>query len=192
VNSALFFLAIVPPEPILSEVRILKEEISKKYQSKKALNSPAHITVVPPFHLSEEIKADFVESVKAVVINCQPFYVTLRGLGCFENRRRKNPVIFVNPDNTPELSSFHQLLSYTLTKKFDFVKKETRIFAPHMTIAFKDLTLDNFDKAWQELKYRKFDAKFSVNEIFLLEHKDRKWSIAYSFPFLPTTSFLRS
>lgn len=48
-------------------------------------------------------------------------------------------------------------------------------FHPHMTVGYRDLTFENFQKAWKVYKEKEFKTKFLVNEISLLRH-DGKWT----------------
>ena len=53
-----YFIALVPPEPLLSEIQRVKQQIFDDYGTKGALRSPGHITLHMPFSWEEEKKAD--------------------------------------------------------------------------------------------------------------------------------------
>ena len=48
-DKSLYFIAIIPPEKIRREIEELKKKISVAFNTKRALNSPPHITLIPPF-----------------------------------------------------------------------------------------------------------------------------------------------
>lgn len=50
-------------------------------------------------------------------------------------------------------------------------------FKPHMTIAYRDLTPENFFQAWEEYKDKHFYDVFDVHTIYLLEHDWKKWNV---------------
>jgi 2'-5' RNA ligase len=49
-----YFIAIVPPEPIKTELQQLKQNFYNLYNTKGALRSPAHITLHMPFEFKEK------------------------------------------------------------------------------------------------------------------------------------------
>jgi len=50
-----------------------------------------------------------------------------------------------------------------------------------MTVAYRDLTAKNFQKAWEEFCSRSFDYTFNVNSIFLLKHHGKQWHRHHEF-----------
>ena len=46
---SLYYIAIVVPEPLQSEITAFKTAIHQRFGAKSALKSPAHITLFPPF-----------------------------------------------------------------------------------------------------------------------------------------------
>jgi 2'-5' RNA ligase len=49
-------------------------------------------------------------------------------------------------------------------------------FHPHLTLAFRDIKRQNFQKAWEEFSTKNYEATFSVNEIILLKHNGTFWN----------------
>jgi 2'-5' RNA ligase len=49
-----YFIVIVAPEPMLSEVRALKQYMAENYQSVASTTSPAHVTLYMPFWWQED------------------------------------------------------------------------------------------------------------------------------------------
>ncbi|MDZ7681592.1 MAG: 2'-5' RNA ligase family protein [Fodinibius sp.] len=56
-------------------------------------------------------------------------------------------------------------------------------FTPHMTVAYRDLSPDNFERAWEDFQDRSFDYSFEVNSIVLLKHDYQRWKPFYEFNF---------
>ena len=50
-------------------------------------------------------------------------------------------------------------------------------FKPHITVAYRDLTPENFSVAWQEYKDKTVNSVFHVDAIHLLEHDRKKWNL---------------
>jgi 2'-5' RNA ligase len=162
-----YFIAIIPPEPIASEIYGIKEYFSK-YKSTASLNSPTHITLHMPFEWAKEEK--LISTLKKFEV--APFEIELKDFACFEPR-----VIFIDIVKNKDLES-------TQSKLMAFCKKELnlfngdyqdRAFHPHVTLAFRDLRKPMFFEAWNEFKERKYSATFQCSQISLLKHDGKFW-----------------
>ncbi len=61
---------------------------------------------------------------------------------------------------------------------------KNRLFAPHMTVAFRDLTEQNFSLAWQKFRDKSLHFEFVANDLTLLLHDGQRWTIAAEFPLI--------
>ena len=61
--TALYYIALLPPENIRQEVTALKEHAAEAFHSSKALNSPPHITLIPPFRIEISREAELLKRV---------------------------------------------------------------------------------------------------------------------------------
>lgn len=175
---AKFFLAIIPPEPILGEVMALKEYFSLHHRSKGALRSPAHITLHMPFDWTEKKVEKLKKALTLFSSGQKPVKITLSNFGCFAPR-----VIFIRVEHSQELLE--------LQKKSDtFFKTELNVFSaayrdlpfhPHMTVAFRDIRKEEFTAAWKIFENKKFEASFTADSIALLRHDGLKWNVFEQF-----------
>ncbi len=60
---------------------------------------------------------------------------------------------------------------------------KSRAFSPHMTVAFRDLTRQNFKAAWQEFQQRQLQFEFTATQLTLLIHDGKRWNVSAEFPF---------
>ena len=60
----------------------------------------------------------------------------------------------------------------------------TRLFSPHMTVAFRDLTRQNFKAAWPEFQQQALQFEFKANYLTLLLHDGKRWNVSDEFAFL--------
>ena len=90
----LYFIALVPDEPVFTEVMNLKTEIKERFGSKAALRSPPHITLHMPFQWQEEKEAMLISSLNSVGSQSKEFNIDLRGFGSFPPR-----VIYIHIEN---------------------------------------------------------------------------------------------
>jgi len=175
------FLALLPPQEIQDYANQTKQYFADRYASRGAQNSPPHITLQPPFEwadadlpLLEKCLRDFVSEQE-----CVP--VTLSGYGAFAPR-----VIFINVVRSLELLTLQTDLMADLESNLGIVDQvsKTRPFAPHMTVAFKDLTRQNFKASWSEFEQRELHFEFAADSLTLLLHDGKQWSVKSDFPFM--------
>lgn len=173
-----YFLAIIPPEPLASEVTAIKEEFVERYNSKAALRSPAHITLHMPFQWKER-KEDRLFEVLAQTTSFKPFTIELNDFGAFPPR-----TIFIQPEESAELEAMNITLLQTTKRQLNlFHAVHIGGFHPHITVAFRDLRKPLFHEAWQEFKQRKFRASFQVDSYWLLKHNGKFWEAYREFRF---------
>nr|WP_315025746.1 2'-5' RNA ligase family protein [uncultured Chryseobacterium sp.] len=161
----LYFIAIYPPQEIIEEVKVFKKDLAIHYGNSKALKNEAHITLFPPFSREIELENDIFDAFQRIETKLTPFEIELNGFGSFS--QPKNPVIFIHPENNPDLTDLHQRVK----KQFNF---KSYTFTPHMTIGYRDLTWENFVKAWEKYQSSDYKTKFLVDKILLLRH-DGSW-----------------
>ncbi len=179
-NKALYFVALVPPEPIRSEIHDLKEEVHERYQSKAALKSPPHITLHMPFKFREDREKKIFECLTNSTQSEKPFDISHKGFGCFEPR-----VIFVNVDLTKDLSEFQTALVRKMRRDLNLDNSDykNRGFHPHMTVAFRDLKKPKFYEAWSDFETRAIETKWECESVILLKHNGKFWDIYRQFQF---------
>lgn len=181
----LYFIAIIPPKQISEEVTLFKRDFASHYDSCKALKVVPHITLKAPFKILQTDHKTLVSWFQKLTFSTEKFDLELRNFGSFPNA--EYPVIFVNPIVSEALNN----LQKTIIEKFQITfpgvgKQHTDYsFHPHMTIAYRDLTFDNYQKAWEIYKDKTYEAKFSVEEFHLLQHDGTKWNIT-------ATNFVRT
>lgn len=179
-SERLFFVALLPPQSIQEEVTQIKQYFATHYQSRHALKSPPHVTLQPPFKWEADQVARLEACLQSFTANSAPVPMILDGFSAFKPR-----VIFVNVLKTPELLTVQQQLAALLASTLGIVDPaaKTRSFSPHMTVAFRDLTRENFKVAWAEFAQQPIHHEFSVTHLTLLQHQGDRWTIFAEFPF---------
>ncbi|MHC5939203.1 2'-5' RNA ligase family protein [Nostoc sp.] len=178
-----FFIALLAPQDIQDYANEIKRYFADRYASSGALKSPPHITLQPPFEWADANLPQLEASLKEFATGQQPLAITLRGFDAFAPR-----VIYINVAISQELLTLQaDLMAYTESNLgiVDQVSK-TRPFAPHLTVAFRDLTKQNFKAAWPEFEKRQLHFEFTTNKLTLLLHDGKRWNIKSEFGFLAT------
>jgi 2'-5' RNA ligase len=177
-----YFIALLPPQEIQEQITAIKQYFAENYGSSGALKSPPHITLQPPFKWVTAEISHVEESLEKFVISHQPIPITLSGFAAFPPR-----VIYANPLKTPGLLEIEKDLSEYLETNLGIVDPvaKGRSFTPHLTVAFRDLTKENFKAAWSEFKTRSLNFEFTSYQLTLLIHDSERWNISREFPFSP-------
>lgn len=175
----LYFIALIPDAKPAEKIQKLKERIKEKFGAKHALKLPAHITLQIPFKLELEKEERLVQSLVDFSELQESFQVELSGFGAFPPR-----VIFVKIKNHQPLIILHQKLQDMLSENFKLTQREKiKEIHPHITLASRDLTKDNFFRAWEEFKEKEFHNSFLDKSYFLLKHNGKNWEIIKEFFF---------
>ncbi len=173
-------IAILPPEPIYSEVQEFKKRFADIYQSKEALKRPAHITVIPPFEYSQDDEFKLTNFLAKFLKKHSPFELSFDGFGTFEKR-----VIFVQPEKNEHLKMLFKDITKAFNKEFKVREGNSSSlpYAPHMTIGYKDLKPAMYDLAWGEFNSKIYRRKFMLGELYLMRHSGQGWVAVCEAPF---------
>ncbi|BAZ37362.1 2',5' RNA ligase [Calothrix sp. NIES-4101] len=169
-----FFIAIIPPQHIQDFTNQVKQDFADNYASSAAQKSPPHITLQPPFtwDLHDISTLELKLQDFANIQKC--FSIKLKNFSAFAAH-----VIFIDVVKTPELIQLQaDLMSYMqIVCGILDQKSQNREFAPHLTVAFRDLTKQNFKLAWQKYENRELYFDFTVENIALLLHDGKRWNL---------------
>ncbi len=176
----LFFIALLPPKEIQSEITQIKQYFAQNYDSRHALKSPPHITLQPPFKWSASDLKSLEQCCQSFAAQQLPFSVMLSGFNAFPPR-----VIYVDVVKTVELIALQTHLVTHLDDYLELPSNNSRVrpFTPHMTVAFRDLTRKNFRVAWTEFQNQTIQFEFFARQLTLLVHTGKHWQIQQEFWF---------
>ncbi|MBH8577531.1 2'-5' RNA ligase family protein [Nostocaceae cyanobacterium CENA369] len=176
-----FFIALLPPQDIQEYANQIKQYFAENYASRHAQKSPPHVTLQPPFEWVDNNVSVLEASLSEFASKQKSLPMTLSGFAAFPPR-----VIYIDVVKTPELLSLQADLMNHLEASLGIVDEvgKKRPFAPHMTVAFRDLTRQNFKAAWPEFENRQLYFEFTADKLTLLIHDGRRWNIKSEFAFL--------
>lgn len=175
-----FFIALLPPQEIQDYTNGIKQLFAERYDSRGAQKSPPHITLQPPFEWVVENVAVLEEFLRQFASKRSAVPITLSGFGSFAPR-----MIFIDVVKTPQLLALQAELMAEIEEALGIVDEvgKKRSFAPHMTVAFKDLTRQNFKAAWLEFENQALHFEFIATQLTLLIHDGKRWNIHSEFAF---------
>jgi len=80
-STDLYLIALIPPEELKEQVRILKTEMRERFNASHALKAPAHITLQMPFRREPEFEERLIPELEQFSGTIQPFPVQIDGFG---------------------------------------------------------------------------------------------------------------
>lgn len=150
--------------------------------SVKGLKVLPHITEINPFKYSEEDEARLISQLSQLISSFSPTEINLNGFGFFTNP--KSHTIYVAVEDSPELQEQHKQLNLLARYKLGFDPKNAPLkHTPHMTIAYRDLDRQKFEKTWPDFSQRKFEKKVPLESLWLLKHNGFCWIPYEEFAF---------
>lgn len=179
-EANLYFLAVIPPEPILGECQVHKDYFFEKYGSKASLNSPPHVTVHMPFKLKETKEKLLIDAISKTLEGIHVFPLQLNGHDHFGQR-----VIYVKVEDSEPLLNLFLDIRKMMKINFNIFNADykNRGYNPHITLAFRDLKREAFKQAWPEFEKATYNKSFEVSSLALLKHDGKKWQVLHQFAF---------
>ncbi|HYW18790.1 MAG TPA: 2'-5' RNA ligase family protein [Nodularia sp. (in: cyanobacteria)] len=173
-----FFIALLPPQYIQDYANEIKQHFADHYASRGAQKSPPHITLQPPFEWSDAKVSQLEASLREFAHQQQSIPITLNGYAAFPPR-----VIYIDVVKSQALLNLQTHLMAYVENNLEIVDKtsQTRPFTPHLTVAFRDLTKQNFRLAWPEFVQRSLNFNFMAENLTLLLHDGQRWHIKSEF-----------
>ena len=173
----LHFLALVVPGPVQSELTGFKHLARERFGAGHALNAPAHITLIPPFFATAGKMENFIPQLAEFIAGFPPWELEIKNFGRFGKR-----VIYAAVVPHPALNDFQAALFSLFKSRFPSYPKPNR-FHPHLTVAHRDLTPEQFPAAWHYFSALSYERKIIVDKLSILIHRERKWHIMAQLPF---------
>ncbi|UOQ77079.1 2'-5' RNA ligase family protein [Hymenobacter sp. 5516J-16] len=130
----LFLMALLPPEPIRSDIWALKQEMHQRTGSRNAVNLPPHITLIPPLRQPASFAAAAAASLREFGCAQKACLVGLEDFAWFQSR-----TLYVHVAQAQAVQQLHEALHHWCAMQLPAVPAPTRPFVPHVTLATRDL-----------------------------------------------------
>jgi 2'-5' RNA ligase len=170
-EKSMYYVALLCPLEIDEQLDNYKTFMKVNYGCEMAAKSPAHVTLVNPFFLSEGKHIDLLEKLEAFDSIVTDVDIVVEGFNHFDNR-----VIFADVHSNENLTALQeQLENYLRNTGFPFIREAKKPFHPHVTIATRDIKPEDFDAAWANFEGKTFQGSFSTNSIHVMKLVEEKW-----------------
>lgn len=178
-SKDLFFIGILTSAEVTEKIRSLQHVLAHEFGSSRQLKIPVHITLIPPFRENGEGVTQIKKVLSSFSIERKAFAVKTKGFNTFDDR-----VFFVDIQLDTELLQLFKDLNRKLLEEIGFVSGYKRsVFKPHVTLANRDLSAENCQKARQYFKDFSFEEQFRCSSVVLFRHVDGYWKIEAEYGF---------
>ncbi len=178
-----YFIVVIPPVEISTEIIGLQKEIEVKFGSVHAQKAPPHITIIPPFDCELKKLEEFIKNITHFLSNklTIDIKVILDNIQRFESR-----TLFVDVAKNEVFEKLCKELKLLFNQQ-KLIKQriEKHYFAPHITLANKDIKKRDFKLLWEDFKTREYQRNFALDTITVLELNNGNWIIKSYLNVLP-------
>lgn len=175
----MYYIAHVLPPPLNQQVEEWKLFFRDTYGCSVALKSPAHITLIAPFWMMPHQEEALLTETDQFAATQTPFTLNANGFGAFRPR-----TIFVALQPNDNLAQAKMQLEQQLVQQEQFgIKKERRLFHPHITLATRDLSQTDFYEAWEHFEQKPYEASWEATGVSVLRHNRRNWDVLHTATF---------
>lgn len=122
---------------------------------------------MPPFSFAAEKEALLLKNFSNIKLVTPAFEIQLDGFKTFQHI--KNPVIYICPEESNALVQLYNEL------RIFYDINLYKSFRPHITVAYRDLNIDNYEKAWSEYQQKPFRAAFCVSKVNFYKRLPTTW-----------------
>ena len=161
------------PHPIKTKIKKYQKQTSKKFNTIRALDWVPHITIADRVLIPEDKFSTICNKLKEICSNTKPIKVNTKNLRFLEPTKspfENNYVIFIDVNVTKELKEIHDLIQNNIYKGLKRPSYKSDKYEPHITLAYRDLTKENFNKAKSFFKDKtiKTDYSFTLDNLQLV------------------------
>ena len=173
-------IAILVPEPIRSQVLAEQQHIADTWGPKHALRTPPHLTIIPPLTVDDNTDVVIRDIAVTIAQRTSLFNLKLHGYGAFKPR-----VVFIQPENSDALQDLYTQWRTLLERGTPHLlrKYPDRPYHPHLTLAHRDVTPEQFHPMWDHYKGKSFDAGFDVTGVWILHNTRSGWEPETEYQF---------
>lgn len=153
---------------ILNKIR---EEVAEKFEVTEALNFPPHLTLFPPFEMEMDRLRELGKELEKVAAEMGNLKVKTKGFNYFDQA-----VWYVDVEQKQELMDLKDVLVEMMEREFSISPDRKRGTHFHVTIAYKDLTVEKFKLIGEFLSKIKLEIEnFEIDSISLLQQENERW-----------------
>ena len=167
------FIGVLLPEDITLTLEDCRRYMNEAYGCKSGHATPIHVTLVPPFRLPQEYStADIARAIeKKVLHNGFGFTARVDNFDAFGDR-----TLFAKVVCNEKWSRLRDAVFSTVAEAVSgSVKKDSRPFAPHISVSNRDIPAGVMTEALEVMNELNLVEEFMVDNITIFERKNGRW-----------------
>ena len=170
------FIGVLLPEDLTSRLEGYRRYMNQQYGCRSGHGTPIHVTLVPPFQLPAPCTtADIATTLAQMVAEKKwhTFNAKIEGFDAFGDRTLFAKVIPSTVWTAFRAAAFGAVAATSPGA----VRKDTRPFQPHITVANRDIPPGASTEALEYLNELELKTTFPVDNITIFERKEKRWVI---------------
>lgn len=169
------FIGVLASEALAETLERCRLWMGTRYGCRSGFSTPIHVTLVPPFMMTDADEIACMESALASLARQTPgFTARAQGFGSFSERTLFARVV---PDERWDTvrDAVYESVSTACPRRF---RKDGRPFVPHLTVANRDIPVDAVAPALAHMDQLALDEDFAVDHIALFRRLQGRWEIS--------------
>lgn len=170
------FIGVLLPEDLTQRLEGYRRYMNQQYGCRSGYGTPIHVTLMPPFQLPEPCtSADIAAALAQMVAEKKwhAFTAKIEGFDAFGDR-----TLFAKVIPSTVWTAFRAAVCSAVAQASPgAVRKDTRPFQPHITVANRDIPPGTSTEALEYLNELELKTTFPVDNITIFEHKEKHWVI---------------
>mgnify|MGYP002858627789 CR=1 FL=1 len=172
------FIGVLASEDITRTLEDCRRYMREVYGCRAGQATPIHVTLIPPFFLPEEYTTEDLACAidDAILIKDLGFTAHIKNFDAFSDR-----TLFAKVLTDEKWDTLRDAVYSSVLKAVPHcIKKDTRPFIPHLTVANRDVPFGVITKALQVMNELQVEEDFPVDNITIFERQGTKWVDAVS------------
>ncbi|MBP5519693.1 MAG: 2'-5' RNA ligase family protein [Treponema sp.] len=172
------FIGVLAPEDLSLTLQDCRRYMKEAYGCKSGHATPIHITLIPPFKLSDDFSTeDLVSAIeKDVLPKNFSFSAKVNNFDAFGDR-----TLFAKVEQDEKWTVLRDAVYSAVSKAVPgCTKKDSRPFTPHLTVSNRDIPAGVTKDAIQIMNELNLVENFSVDNITIFERNGGRWEPAVS------------
>ncbi len=168
-----FFVAIVCPPLLQDRINKLKSWVKEEYHCRVPMNSPPHLTLIPPFRSELQNESLVLNALNSFQYMTAVPEIRLLNFSHFD--RRILYIRVIEDQVLPDLKTKLEL--HFISILGEVIVPDLRDFHPHITLARAGRRRSAFHRAMEHFAASEFEDQFHADKISLLKHDGESWQV---------------
>lgn len=168
-----YFIAVLPEPHIATEAKAFSKEFKDRFASSTSFRNIPHVSLTGIFRISPVLLPQIRFALRGRLSEYAPFTSELNGFDGFDEH-----TIYIRVMNQKPFAELGRASSTLLKAKIG--RSPGFVATAHLTVAYRDLSSENYRLALPEFRKRPFHAVMQVRSVCLM-HQNRGWQLVEEF-----------